>query len=287
MKRCVFEHTSRDHDNLSPEPLAEPPSVPQPEPEPIPSPIKDPESLKILQRIEQERSEIALRRQALEKQEQKLRGQTEPKAKSVKIEPKPNIISLDDKREKKPRLSSVGKAIPILAVPSVSIPTTLTSLVSPEGTSLSPTLTAIFFSGTVAGYQTICGANKPTNQEPIVPINDGALFGITFEKGDGVILTAPSTRILIVKHNIVGPTLIAPPAEADIMANILITNEASITGAGNFAIKPNESGLTANFDSPAKVSWVIGPAGNTYQRGDNIEIYSDQDLTNYNFTLYL
>ena len=149
-----------------------------------------------------------------------------------------------------------------------------------------------FFGGASAGYQALAGANKATDEEPVVPPSNGNLSALSFEKGGSGTIVSGLTNIYISKHNVaLSPTTFsgmpgAPPL-GEIMGTITINNTGgSSNSIANFVILPGESGIPVNWTGTATVSWTIGAATNSYTRGNNILLSSDQGMANQNFTLY-
>jgi hypothetical protein len=151
-------------------------------------------------------------------------------------------------------------------------------------------LDKFFFAGAAGNqYQTISGANKSTDEQPIVPIMTGNLFALSLEVGNSGSLPG-NTTIYITKHNVFAS---APPADpttipAEIMVTITFSNIANVSGPLNLVVILNEvAHICPNTLGPITSTWITGLAGASYTREDNILVFSTQNLTNQNFTLYV
>jgi len=167
-------------------------------------------------------------------------------------------------------------------------PTGPTGPIGPTGAGVgAPTIGNLIFSGGAAGYQTITGLNKTSDEEPVDMFTSGNLAGLSFSVPKANNLANGNT-ITIAKINV--PTQAAPaPLPADIMATITVSGIAggSVSGPLSANILPGEIRILNIGSPPTNVTftWVTGLAGNSFVRDEYITFFTNYGANNSSFFL--
>ncbi|ARF10944.1 collagen triple helix repeat containing protein [Hokovirus HKV1] len=165
-----------------------------------------------------------------------------------------------------------------------------------------------YFSGDSAGFQSLIGINKQTNEVPIFPIFGGLLYGFSLQLSNNASVSLGTVNIYVMNLRYGSYTSgVTNSGSTGVMAtirfsatssNITMPNPSCINiKLGETLLIPtnnivyrtpnNATGLFQNYPTASfKVEWISGPQTEYFQRGDAIGLVSDTGLSNCVIILY-